>query len=254
MLKACHRRSVVGCKRSLLIACSCLVLAGCTSGRLTVTASSVPDVGEIVRTKNRYRIAAVADETEGKFATPEGRRRYRMIKANLLTISLAKYQPDVFAADGIPLVVKGGEEGYVFSERNSPLGVMVFLCSAGILPGWKTRNMSRSYVIETVAGKRVDQRELVDLNYLTVNTAFPFFRWIWLASQAEQDVIDGHRVFVTCFSNGDDFGGRSWGSEYFLRPYVDRHVQCALAYAIAVRLKQMEDGDIIRTNVPGGDK
>ena len=253
MLKACHRRSVDRLNSGVFIACICLVLAGCTSGRLTVTASSVPDVGERVRTKNRYRISAVHDEVEEALATPEGRLRHRMIKANWLTTSLAKFQPDVFAAEGIPIVVKGGAEGCAFSEQTSPLGVMVFLCSAGILPAWKSRDLSRSYGIETIDGKRVDQRMVVDLNYLTVNTIFPFFRWIWLATQAaDEDVLDGHRAFVTCFQDGDEFVGRLWG--YHLRAYVDGYAQRALAYSIAVRLKQMEEGGNIRVNESGGDK
>ncbi len=242
-----------------VLVCTCLAFSGCTSGRVTVTVSSDPDAGENIRTRNLYRISDYRDAEEEKFVSSGGKLRHRMVKVNTTMLSCRKYQPGVFAPDGIPVVVKDGDEDYSLTKNGSVLGDVLCVCSIGILPGWTTRGMTKTFVIETVNGQRVDQRVTVDMNYFTVfcNCFIPVSRWIWCACQSDgPQVIGGHRAFVTSFYHGNSFWTGFWdnGNGPTDRAYTDYYLQRAMVYALAVRLKRLEDEHGAQLHVSGGDK
>ena len=226
-------------------------MAGCECGRVTMTVSSDPDLGEHIRTKNRYRITTIAENDE-KFATPEGKLRYRMLKiaeADSMRPIFEKYQPGVFASDGIPVVIKN-ENGrsQPYDDNNSiltPLIMGLGACTVGILPGWLSWGLRRSYVVESVDGQRVDQRVVVEVKHLSMRSSLPFFMWIWLALQKETEVVDGHRSFVV--SSDDGKVDVVWAS---VTAGEKKYMMRALTYAIAARLKKLED----ENKVLGGAK
>ena len=212
-----------------------------------MTVSSDPDLGELIRTKNRYRITTIAEKDE-KFATPEGELRYRKLKiaeADSMRPIFEKYQPGVFASDGIPVVIKNenvGAERYDYDVLSRLPAVGVFICTAGLLPWCESEELRRTYVVVSVDGQRVDQRVVVEVNNLHTTNTLPFFKWVWLALQEESEVVDGHRSFVACFPDYAQSQVVWWSIWNGSRDHAMR----ALVYAIAARLKKLEDENRVR--------
>ena len=219
-----------------------------------MTVSSDPDLGEHIHTKNRYRVTTIINEKNEKlaFATPEGELRYRKLKiveADSLRPVFEKYQPDVFASDGIPVVIKNENgKSQIYDDTNT----FLFLLgpgTIGILPACLSKGLRRTYVIETVGGQKVNQRIVIDMSHVDVANNHPFFIWIWLALQKETEVVDGHRSFaVSGFNSLGSFDGRA--SVVWSRVCAGKNEMRVLTYAIAARLKKLED----ENRVSGGAK
>lgn len=223
-------------------------MSGCECGRVTMTVVGDPDLGEHIHTKNRYRVTTIIDEKNEKFATPEGELRYRMLKiaeANSMKPIFEKYQPNVFASDGIPVVIKNENRNSQIYDNHGILLPYIGFFTAGALPMWQSYGLRRTYVIETVGGQRVGQRVVIEVNYLHMVSTLPFSKWIWLALQKETEVVDGHRSFVV--SSDDGRVDETWMT---VGAGEKKHLIRALTYAIAARLKNLED----ENHVSGGAK
>ena len=201
------------------------ILQGCCSLRNTAT-PDVADIGLSVSTRNRYRLSCVyKGETSETMS----------FKADFLR----RYEPRVFSADGIPVVLR-----IQFGSFEAAKGwtVLLAMCSLGAIP----QHSKHSYTFNC-------SLELADENYgkspfkivsefdeatsqVLIPTAYLFY-----TGAPSADGV--HRRF---FQNMKLAGSKDppmflYESDFAKRIEHDDPLRQALAYAMAVKLKEMED-------------
>ena len=201
------------------------ILQGCCSLRNSAT-PDVADIGPSVSTRNRYRLSCVY-----KGETSE--------TMSFNTDFLQRYEPRVFSADGIPVALR-----IQFGSFETAKGwtVLLAMCTIGVIP----QHHQYSYTFNC-------SLELADENY-----GKSPFKIVSVFDQATSQVLiptaylfytgapsaDGvHRRY---FQNMKLAGAKNppsflYESDLAKRIRHDSPLRHALAYAIAVKLKEMED-------------
>ncbi len=210
-----------------------LLVHGCCSERNS-TIPLVTDVGADVVTRHRYRLSCVYSSFMPD--TPP-----KMIKFN--DGFLTKCHPRVFSANGIPVVLRIAYDRY---DSDGHWSVLVGMCSIGLIPGYK--RMFKYFKCSIEMADVADGKDAFELENRAeyadtwVPTAFLFFNGAPSAG--------GHRVF---YENIRHVGGENRFSPLMFeydpakRLAGDTVFQRALAYAMAVKLKEMEDAGTIGT-------
>lgn len=223
------------CIANMLVTLMLICASGCAHVH-TIVSADVKDIGERVKTKFKYKIGY-------KYAD-----RYKqcdfMLKAPMLSdLRLAdwwmvdeqlmkdfeKWQPDVFGADGIPITL--GEEQVVkegTGERKVGLSGVLSLLSCFIVPMVETSHTHETWPfhINGESGKRISLEGCV-----YTDGAFGWSPLRWLFCWWGRD---------TCYPGKRKFDSHVMNSGSF--PFVDDEVKKrAMAYGLAVRLKELED-------------
>ena len=196
--------------KCFLIAVS--LFAGCAQYR-KVLVPEVPDLGPQVRTRNKYRL----------------------IKPDELRMAFEKSQPGVFSPDGIPFLLQDGECRVIDSPGFAFLPYCVVSgFSLLTLPVVDWSEKSMDYTIKI--GGRDGERSVFDLRDMTdshsslspLSLLFPY---------GEPPPINGRRLYshrhTHCFPDQSDTDRD--------KDEIKRMTDSALAYGVAVTLKEMED-------------
>ena len=203
---------------------------GCSSFRNSA-APMVANVGPDVATRHRYRISCVYD---GESSTLSG----------LSTGFLAKYQPRVFSAAGIPVVLRIKHSKMNVASSMALLSGILGVCSIGLFP---TLSQNSYFFDCSIAlPDESDGKEPFVLESRQ-DRAETWLFTPYLCYNGTPDV-DGRRVF---------FEHRYGGGKSYYTPFeckwdrntsdtpilskIDAMLQQALAYGIAVKLKELED-------------
>lgn len=194
------------------------LLSGCVHVKTYSTSTAPRYKQEQIVTKNKYKI--VKDSRTGDW-----NELYHINK------SLQHCQPDVFAPNGIPLQLRGRAFDI---ERLNATENITFLFSGWtffILPMYSYTSETRTFSVLTERNQSlspviIKNREEECLSWLLPTT--PLFSWIWMKwtapdSENEWEVV--HSV------------GFLWSSNV----KYPKEKEKALAYALAVRLKEFED-------------
>lgn len=201
-----------------LVVVSLTILSGCAHVRNCCTSVSPRYQEEQIVTKNKYKI--VKDSRTGNYD-----ELYHINK------SLQHCQPGVFALNGIPIQLRGRA---FETKRLEELDNITFLLSAWscwVMPMYSYTSETRTFSIITERNQSlspviVKSQEEMCLSLL-LPTA-PFLSWIWMDwtwPDSESEWAVDHTVGF-------------WGSS---RVSFPKEKEKALAYALAVRLKEFED-------------
>lgn len=204
-----------------------LFLHGCCSER----ASAVPqvrDVGPNVVTKYRYRLSHAYS-----LIYSEDIHKDIHLKDDIL----AKYQPRAFSSAGIPVVLR---IKYNKMDVEGEWSTLIGMCTIGLIPDWTRYSYFFDCSIEMADAE--DGKSTFEIACMTdhastwVPTAFLFFNG--------EASVDGRRVFSQPTRRvGGDKGPSAQAMEYKPEKRLsnDRTFRQALAYAVAVKLKELED-------------
>ena len=220
------------CIRSCLVFAA-LLAAGCCSERYSVV-PMVPDVGDDVATRYRYRIAYAHTGYGEKYDIG---LRETVPNADRL---LAKYHPRVFSSSGIPIVLYVKCNGLKFAYDSSSLGAMLTI---GLFPF--LHSGSNFYECSVEMANEADGKSSFEVMKTTdsaeswVPTSFLFYNG--------DTCVDGRRVFSEHSRMLGDKGPSYRGLESMPDKLLVKEplFQKAVAYALAVKLKEMEDFGII---------
>ena len=198
------------------------LLCGCCSERNSAV-PMVEDVGFDVATKYRYRLSCAYEGESSK-------------RVGLQSSFLAKCHPRVFSSAGLPVVLR---IGYDKMDVSGNWTVFLGMCSIGVIPGLNRYSFSFKCSVELA--DEADGRasfELVSMSDCAstwLPTAFLFYNG---ASS-----VDGRRVFCQNTRLFGEKGPPLRALEYnpLKRMESDPPFRRALAYAIAVKLKELED-------------
>ena len=206
----------------------CMFALALAGGCISARNSAVPmvtDVGAEVVTRHRYRITKVYDGESANASV-------------LRTDFLARCQPRVFSSGGIPAVLR---IQYDHMETASPWTMALTMCSIGVFPflGKSVHSLRCSVELSDVAdGKAPFVLESLQER---ADTWLPSSFLFYNASPN----VDGHRVFCEHTRRCGDKNYFHWPCEWDTKTgklkSIDGMLQKALAYAIAVKLKEFED-------------
>ena len=204
---------------------SCNLFVGCNNFRFAAT-PLVPDMGERIKTKNKYSVIIWRPHSVWLNPLPTLQELQANLNAN---------QPDVFSDNGLPIVVvqktgnrhiAGVAEPVCISGSRNYGTALLFSFSGMTLPLYFTRNLSNSYAIviddktieNTVEIKAEDEHALTCIG--------PVARFVPMPDEFKRS--NGNRTFSVQKREGyPDAKGEQW--------------YAALAYGLAVRLKELED-------------
>ena len=208
----------------VLIIVASTIVNGCHVVRNSVT-PMVSDIGPDVCTKHRYRLSCVYMHINKK--TSECKT------VGFRSASLIKCQPHVFSAAGMPVVCQVIGCKY----ESAWAWTMIFqVFSFGVLPGMSRLSQDLDFSVELgdgVYGKsRFELGNVEDSAYSILSPAA-------LLCFNGNEVVDGCRSFC---KRGEDYG-YSLVDVGDIEKSVDDNVlfRQALAYGIAVKLKELED-------------
>lgn len=226
------------CFINLLMVLVLTCAAGCAHVHTTV-AVGVKDMGERIRTKYKYKIGYKFGDRYGNFFLKQDLSPDRWMIDELLMNDFKKWQPDVFDVDGIPItflkeqIVKEGP-----GERKVGWSGVLFLFSCCIIPMVETLHVHETWPFhingEIATGNRIS---LEACSYADGALGWTPLRWLlcWW---------DGD----TCYPGRRKFDSHVMNSGSF--PFVDDEVKKrAMAYGLAVRLKELEDSGQIDENM-----
>ena len=205
-----------------MFAATAIVFAcGCVSQRISVV-PMVNDVGVAVNTKYRYRLSCIY-----KGETAERVR----IGGDFLDRCL----PGVFGTGGIPVALR-----IQFTKYETPNAwlYMIGFLSCGTLPGLERKESTFDCSVELVDATDLNaQFELMIRNDLA--TSYTPLAFLFNNSDAS---IAGRRVFSNN-AQGTIFGGLLYDELFNPVKLINHNPQFrqALAYAMAVKLKELED-------------
>jgi len=193
------------------------VMAGCRHAR-TVAAVKVSDIGEFIETKNKYRVLRLNEAPFfGKYFMWEKMNPGRM---------LASFQPNVFSDDGIPLTLRRiDSQTDAFGDWTRIVSCM----SGGILPTFETSHRHGIWAIEFGGGKT--PKTTVEVCAHGGESFSMFMPWPILFFNWGCD---------PCFTDGRTYISHSYDPGFGC-PIDSQTAVKALAYGIAVRLKDLED-------------
>ena len=214
-------------KNALFLTLSISVLAlacGCVSARNSAV-PMVQDVGADVVTRYRYRVTRVYD---GETSTALG----------LQTTFLAKFQPRAFSSVGIPVVLRITSPRLDASASWTPL---LSMCTIGAFPMLNETSYTFNCSVELFDEKDGNAPfELVSRQ----DCADTWLPTAFLLYNGTPD-FDGCRVFCKHFrmsgSKNFHIGPCEWDMNTGKLKSIDILMQEALAYAAAVKLKELED-------------
>lgn len=208
------------CVRIMFVAFS-VFACGCASLRHSVW-STADDVGATIATKNRYKVSSVfnGDSSEQLWFAGD---------------FLQRYQPSVFAADGLPVVLRIKYKAF---DKSYGWTFFISLLSLTVIPQIDEKNVTFSTSIEFADDARCGAYfEVVSRteSALSIYAPTPF---LFFNGDA---MLEGKRVFsenaqgfIVENSNWSTFSGED-ALKY------DVQFRRAIAYAIAVKLKELED-------------
>ncbi len=215
-------------------------LTGCTH-KHAVMSVNVKDMGERIRTKYKYKIG-YWHNSDGIFKLDKD----NWIVDDELMKSLAKWQPDVFDNRGMPVTSEMtpiqrsykfmfyGSSGAVFrpSDNRKVYGypVLPFLSvlSCFTIPQVESSHLHEkwSFQVNDDGGRKVSVETCAN-----VDSAFAFLPFPWLLCWWNADTCySGRRTF-----DRHEISGFNSGSAY------TEATMRAMAYGLAVRLKELED-------------
>lgn len=202
-------------------------IVGCSTERIS-SVPNVEDIGPDVATKHRYRLSYAyssiySEEFKRAISVQNG--------------FFEKCQPRVFSSSGIPVVLR---VQYKKLEVSNDWTILVGMCTVGLVPGW--HRFSYFFDCSIEMADVADGVGTFELDCMTdhvstwVPTAFLFF--------CGEPSVDGRRAFSLRESRvGGSKGPSARAMEYnpVKRLANDATFRQALAYAAAVKLKEMED-------------
>ena len=194
-------------------AIAAVLQCGCISSRI-VASGKVPDRGEYIETKYKYRVVSELHDV----VNSEQTSIYNMRSADF-----EMFQPDVFDANGIPISVeKGGVRDK--GEYGGDWTLALFFGSCGILPAYQGGHVHTTITISLV-GKR---RTPIDVEVcIKGGEAFAYTPLSYLFNAG----------FSTCQTGARVFSGRVRAG---YREYANPIMQ-SIAYSVAAKLKELED-------------
>ena len=185
----------------------------------TSVAANVNDMGERIRTKNKYRVNTVE-------ALPIGVLHYFD-----KTTDFAKWQPDVFDANGVPVTFLEKQVVERHVEERKAYGGPVMLLSAMscfIVPMVTTSHVHETWPFR-INGERGDRVSFEACIHTDVAWGIPPLRWL-LCWWDTGTCYSGRRTFDSHVMDAN--------SDTFIDDEVQKR---AMAYGLAVRLKELED-------------
>ena len=221
---------------------ACIAVAGCTSYKVAVTVD-VPNSGEHIVTKNRYRLEGFIDSRSRGAVTSEGEVRRMTVAANKRRYLFERYQPEVFSETGIPIVIAGEStslnwQDYSHGKSVSGGYLLCYLVTCGILPCITSYEDDIYGRLETVDGVRMNADVYMRIDRDDALTCpWSPFGLCYLIGNEGSGEYDGNRLFVK--------RGVSNGSINDLTEPINDLMVEALAYGIAVRLKELESRGLI---------
>ena len=195
-----------------LISLMFILVSGCAQYRKIVV-PEVADIGAEIKTKNKYRL----------------------IKPDELRSVFERVQPGVFSSDGIPFILQEGEYR-IIDEPGAAFLPYCVLCGFTMLTlpivEWSEKSLAYTIRIGGRDGEKsvFDLRDKSDSNtsLSPLSLLFPY---------GEPPPISGRRLYshrhTNCFPDQADHD-RNNGE-------IKRITDSAIAYGVAVRLKEMED-------------
>ena len=208
-----------------------VLVQGCCSERNS-TIPLVADIGADVMTQHRYRLSCVYSSSLP--GTPPKAIRFN-------GDFQAKCHPRVFSAHGIPVVLRIAYDRY---DSDRQWTVLIGMCTIGLLPDCK-----RTFKFFKCSIEMADEADGKDTFELE-NRAEYADTWsptAFLFLNGAPSVGD-HRVFyenIRHVGGGDRFSPMMFEFDPGKRLAKDSVFQRALAYAMAVKLKEMEDSGTI---------
>lgn len=208
----------IGSMASITIA---LLANGCFSVRNSAV-PMVDDIGTDVFTKYRYRLTCV----------------YNGDNSEMLWFGdacMARYYPRVFATDGLPIALRIRFK--TFTTPNT-WAILLSLCSLEVIPAVQKRDSTFSCSVGLVDA--TDCNVTFDL-VSRFESAFSFGVPTAFLLYNEEPTDAGHRVFFK--TERSICKGSSFMPSFDPEELMERDVQFqqGLAYAIAVKLKELED-------------
>ena len=186
---------------------TCTLYVGCVNRRGVIT-PLVPDMGPHIETRNKYRISEVAFRfKDGKVRTDNSAELINFYQ------TILKNQPGVFSEHGMPfrLTVNTSSTKH---EQKGGWTFLMFIATVGILPIYSEYDVHIDLEI-SVQGDTVAP---VCLHHKGASATTLFSPIAKLVAIDEYKADAGHRGFNKCTDKGE-----------------------ALAYGLAVRLKELEE-------------
>lgn len=229
------------CLVNLLMPLVLICAAGCAHVH-TTAAVDVKDMGERIQTKYKYKIGyKFGDRYKmgGDFFLKNRLSPDRWMIDEQLMKDFTKWQPDVFDVDGIPItfleeqVVKDGP-----GERKVGLSGLLFLFSCTIIPMVETAHFHETWPFHINGEKATGNRTSLEA-CVCADGAFGWTPLRWLLCWWDRG---------TCYTGKRKFDSHVMNSGNF--PFVDKEVKKrAMAYGLAVRLKELEDNGQIGKDI-----
>lgn len=238
-------------KTLLVIALGCMLgLCGClTSSTRDAAVAKVANHGAIVSTRHRYHLACVYGGDNSQ-------------NWNVKEDFFSRHQPHVFATDGIPVSMRIGMKNFNSSNSDQYVNLLLHMCTFTIFPVVVNTSVIYDCFID-VDG--IDNNgvpfQVVDMGDNVTSSLVPSPLWWYtdspdvegcpVFSQHEQTMIS---TWLNCKVHhqkkgvlGSDKGALGFAMPLNVFSQPDNNFSCgelmqrALAYGVAVKLKELED-------------
>lgn len=221
--------------RNTLVILLCVSVVGCASIRYA-TMVDVPDIGVRIATKYRYYCVGMAQEDfhrwldEGKEDAENAFLPGKTLDA-MNQLGLSKFQPNVFSQNGIPILVARrliSDERWGHSDA-AKLGWFVFyMCTAGLLP-FNAHGSEEEMQIQVAIAydESIEKQILIKERRDEIDSMFTPLAFLFYHGKPTFSGHEKSKVFsktVCRVGAGPCYTGDE-----------------ALAYGLAVKLKELED-------------
>ena len=234
-----------GLLRFVMLCALPVSLSGCFSARIDAYACT-KDFGPEIKTRYRYRIEKVSKKdlfSTGEYLEDSHADFWRKVD---LCKSISEHQPNVFSGNGIPVAVSE-----VSRTTDRPfINALFFNVSLGfslcIIPVRDYLSTKVTYAVKVA--KRNDVVKSVDIGWCGkwgISTIIPS-KWILDDTPEDRPVGAGFYVAETVENQSMFSHGMLTHAPYW-------NVDKALAYAIAAKLKEMEESGEMDSILSGGD-
>lgn len=204
----------------LLVAIQTVVLLlsiGCYHERRVV----VPLVGKIdmpIKTRHTYRVIREVEDTD------------RWLKySDDVTESFAKYYPEVFSADGVPVCYEIRTHDWGDDVQELGLTGTLSMLTATVIPWWRNGENRIQIPVRPFGGEKSESHLGVYQRTDVVTSILPT-PYLFLHGDPRPDDVKPHKSFVN-----HDYWYPSWDAGVF------RHTDEAMAMGLAIKLREMEE-------------
>lgn len=229
--------------RVVMLCAGVSVMAGCFSARIDAYAYT-KDYGPDIKTRYRYRLEKVAKKDFMSCGYLEDSKADFFRKVDLCK-ALQEHQPNVFSSKGVPVIVNEVSRDADHSFVND-LAFNLCLRLGFIVPVRDYLSSKITFAVKVA--KSNDIVKTVDIGWYGKWGVSLIMPPTWILDDTPEERPTGAGYYVS-----ETVKNKSWAFHGMLTDSPYWNVDKALAYAVASKLKEMEESGEMDAILSGGD-